>query len=284
MQIVAATDFSNRAQRAVRRAGLLAHDTSASLTLLHVVDDDRPPDLVALERREAERYLREQVTTIGELHGVEARVSVVQADPFDGILRASAETGADLVVMGTHRKQVLRDIFIGTTIERVIREASCPVLMVNREVGVPYRTALAAVDMSAWSLNAVRTSIALGLPSGAGLTLIYAFEPLAKDKMVLAGLRQDTIADYVADERKRAHQEMVAFLSGNGLEAYRASTRIEEGAAIEVITRTVAETRPDVLVMGTKGRTWLARALLGSVTEAVLRSLDVDILAVPPRR
>ncbi|WP_262271421.1 universal stress protein [Microvirga yunnanensis] len=41
MHILAATDFSTRSQRAVRRAGLLARDCGAELTLVHVVDDDQ---------------------------------------------------------------------------------------------------------------------------------------------------------------------------------------------------------------------------------------------------
>lgn len=41
-RIVAATDFSSRSDRAVRRAGLLAREFDAQLTLLHVVDDDQP--------------------------------------------------------------------------------------------------------------------------------------------------------------------------------------------------------------------------------------------------
>jgi universal stress protein E len=61
MHILAATDFSTRSQRALRRAGLLARASRAELTLAHVVDDDQPPDLVALERREAERILGEQI-------------------------------------------------------------------------------------------------------------------------------------------------------------------------------------------------------------------------------
>lgn len=48
MNILAATDFSIRSQRAVRRAGLLARESDAELTLVYVVDDDRPSDLVAL--------------------------------------------------------------------------------------------------------------------------------------------------------------------------------------------------------------------------------------------
>ena len=72
MHILAATDFSTRSQRALRRAGLLARDSGAELTLVHVVDDDQPSDLVALERREAERILGEQIDAIPELQGLQS--------------------------------------------------------------------------------------------------------------------------------------------------------------------------------------------------------------------
>jgi universal stress protein E len=63
---------------------------------------------------------------------------------------------ADLIVMGAHRKELLRDIFVGTTIERVIRTGSHPVLMVNSEVEQSYSNVLAAVDMSEPSARAIR--------------------------------------------------------------------------------------------------------------------------------
>jgi universal stress protein E len=281
MHILAATDFSTRSQRALRRAGLLARDSDAYLTLMHVVDDDQPPDLVALERREAERILGEQIGAMAELRGLHPRALVVAGDPFDGILRAAESTGADLIVMGAHRKQLLRDILIGTTIERVIRTGPSPVLMVNREVDQPYRTALAAVHLSEPSVNAIRTGKALGLPGGAPLALVHAFLPLAKGQMFYAGLSQDTIDGYVADERLRATKELTAFLKANGIDDRGRSLHIEEGAPSEVISKTVEQLNPNVLIIGTHGRTGIAKALLGSVTEEALRSLDVDILAVP---
>jgi nucleotide-binding universal stress UspA family protein len=284
MHILAATDFSTRSQRAVRRAGLLARDGGAELTLVHVVDDDQPPDLVALETREAERILDEKIAAVAELRGLPARALVVPGDPFDGILRAAASTGADLVVMGSHRKQLLRDILVGTTIERVIRMGPHPVLMVNGEVERPYRTALAPVDLSEPSVNAIRTGMALGLPGGNRLALVHAFLPLAKGMMVYSGLDCDTIDGHVADERLRATRELIAFLQANGLNDHGRSIRVEEGSPFEVISKTVEQSRPDVLIIGTHGRSGIAKALLGSVTEEVLRSLDVDILAVPPLR
>jgi nucleotide-binding universal stress UspA family protein len=284
MHILAATDFSTRSQRALRRAGLLARDSGAELTLVHVVDDDQPPDLVTLERREAERILGEQIGAMAELRGLQPRALVVEGDPFDGILRAAASASADLVVMGAHRKQLLRDILVGTTIERVIRTGPFPVLMVNKAVEQPYRTALAPVDLSEPSVNAIRTGTALGLPGGARLALVHAFLPLGKGQMFYAGLSQDTIDGYVADERERATKELIAFLEANGLDDRGRSMHIEEGAPFEVISKAVEQLKPDVLIMGTHGRSGIAKALLGSVTEEVLRSLDVDILAAPPLR
>ncbi|EIM26808.1 universal stress protein [Microvirga lotononidis] len=267
----------------MRRAGLLARDIGAELTLLHVVDDDQPTDLVALETREAERILGEQIGAVAELRGLPSRALVIAGDPFDGILRAAASTEAGLIVMGAHRKQLLRDVFVGTTIERVIRAGPFPVLMLNGEVEQPYRTALAAIDLSEPSVLAMRTGIALGLPAGARLGLVHAFLPLAKGQMFYAGLSQDTINGYVADERIRATNELIAFLEANGLDDNgQPMCVVEEGTAFEVISKAVAQVEPDVLVMGTHGRSVLARMQLGSVTEEVLRSLD--ILAVPPVR
>ncbi|WP_201834724.1 universal stress protein [Microvirga zambiensis] len=284
MHILAATDFSTRSQAALRRAGLLARGNGAELTIVHVVDDDRPPDLVALVRREAERVLGGQIAAIAELRGLPARALVVEGDPFDGILRAAASTRTDLIVMGAPRKQLLSHILVGTTIERVIRTGPFPVLMVNGEVDQPYRTALAAVDMSDPSANAVRVGMALGLPAGTELTLVHAFEPLAKGKLIYAGLSQDTVDGYVAEERERATKDLIAFLDASGLDDRRRPMRIEEGAPFAVISTIVEQLTPDVLIMGTHGRTGIAKALLGSVAEEVLWSLTIDILAVPPLR
>ncbi|MND00419.1 hypothetical protein D3C83_190270 [compost metagenome] len=53
---------------------------------------------------------------------------------------------------------------------------------------------------------------------------------------------------------------------------------------MDVISRAVADVRADLLILGTRGRTGLLKALLGSVTEEAMRTLPVDILAAPPAR
>ena len=204
MKILAATDFSTRSQRALRRAGLLARDSSAELTLVHVVDDDQPSEILELERREAQRYLEEQMKSLVELQGLHCDSAVVAGDPFDGILKAAEAHSVDLIVMGAHRKQLLRDIFVGTTIERVIRIGPCPVLMVNAEVERSYKKVMAAVDMSEPSARAIRTARETGLIGDASLSLVHGFDAFAKGKMSNAGIGKDEIARYVAEERLRA--------------------------------------------------------------------------------
>src|SRR5690242_19326460 len=188
MQILAATDLSTRSHRAIRRAGLLAQANDAELTLVHVVDEDQPAELVEIETREVGRILDEQINIMPELRGVRCRRKVISGDPFAGILGTAESTKADLIVMGAHRKQLLRDIFVGTTVERVIRIGPYPVLMANDEVKWSYRTALAAVDMSEPSAHAIRTAQKLRLVDDAHFMIVHAFIPTGQGMMSYAGL------------------------------------------------------------------------------------------------
>ena len=281
MNIVVATDFSTRSNRALRQAGLLAQSGTAQLHLVHVVDEDQPADLLRVEEREAKRVLIEQIASMPELEGVRCNPMVVMGHPFDGILRVAGSVDPDLIVMGQHRKQLL-DIFVGTTIERVIRGGRYPVLMVNNETQRNYERVLAPVDMSEASINAIRVGIATGLMREDGAMILHASSPLGKARMITAGAHPASIREYVESENERAMDELTEFLVSNGLGSRSWSLRIEEGAPMQVITSATLRVVPDLLVMGTHNRTGLSRALIGSVTEEALRSLRVDILVVPP--
>jgi nucleotide-binding universal stress UspA family protein len=280
MKILAATDFSTRSNRALRQAALLAQSDDSLLFMVHVVDNDQPDDLVRMEQREAERILREQMGAMPEIRWTHARPMVIAGDPFDGILQAAAEIQPDLIVMGSHRKQLLRDIFIGTTVERVIRRGSVPVLMVNHEAQRRYERILAPTDMSDVSANALHAARSIGL-LGDGATLVHAFTALAKGKMSVAGVDRNSIADYIEGERRQVSNELAAFLIANDLQDSQWRLRVENGSPMEIISRAVTDIEPDLMVMGTHGRSRLIKALIGSTTEEALRSLNVDILVVP---
>lgn len=283
MQILAATDFSTRSNRALRQAGLLAQAQKDSrLHVVHVVDDDQPDDLVRIEKREAERLLGEQISSMPELQGTRSRALTITGDPFDGILKAANEVNADLIVMGSHRKQMLLEIFTGTTIERVARKGNFPVLMVNHEAQRKYTNVVASIDMSENSANALKVGLSTGLIGDAGATLLHAFPAPIKGKMYIAGADQASMDSYIEKERQQAMDELLRFLAANGMQDGRWFYRLEEGAPMEIIARAVSEMRPDLLVMGTHGRSAVSKVLMGSVTVEALRTLNVDILVVPP--
>jgi len=282
--LVAATDFSSRSHRALRRAGRVARQADAELTIVHVVEDDQPQAMIDLERREAERYLGEQIATLAELRGLRCRPVVTTGEASDGVLRTAADNAADLIVMGSHRKQLFRDIFVGTTIERVVRSGPTPVLMVNTSADHAYRKVIAAVDLSEPSAHAVAAARRLTLFDGAAVTVLHAFLPAAKAQMTLADAARADIDAYVAGERHRAEGALAVFLTQRSLSGDGWQHSVEEGNAVDVIARTATADATDLVVVGTHGRTPVVKALIGSVAEAVLRSLDVDILAVPPPR
>lgn len=280
-RILVATDFSVRSHRAVRRAGLLARKAGAELTLLHVVDEDQPAHLVALEQTEGRKILEEQIEAVAELRGLQCRALIATGVVHDAIIRTAGTVSADVIVMGTHRKQVLRDIFVGTTIERVIRTGNWPVLMVNADVGDPYANVLAAVDLSDASADAVRAARSLGFLDQVSLTVVHAFDAAAKPKMVLADVEEDRIGAYVEQERQRATTELQTFMTSLSIDNATWSPYVAEGEAMSVISRAVESIQPDLLIIGTHGRSAVAKLLLGSVAEQVLRVLTTDVLAVP---
>ena len=127
-RIMLATDFSERSDRALRRAVLLARSHGARLDLVHVVDDDRPQRIVQHEVEDARAMLRELARALERDDGVQTDIDIILSDPFAGIVTAAAERQPDLLVIGPHRRPILRDVFLGTTAERTIRPAAGPMV------------------------------------------------------------------------------------------------------------------------------------------------------------
>jgi nucleotide-binding universal stress UspA family protein len=148
--------------------------------------------------------------------------------------------------------------------------------MVNHEAQRRYENIVAPIDMSGASANALRAALSTGLIAERA-TLLHAFSGLAPGKIS----DQAGVDGYVASERRQVMDELAAFLVANDLQRAGWSIRVEQGGPMEIISRVVSAMRPDLLVMGTHGRSALVKTLIGSVTEEALRSLNVDILAVP---
>lgn len=283
LRLLAATDLSARSAPALRRTAHLSRQLSADFHILHVVDEDQPRDMVASACRMAEEELAREVGELEEVAGRPPTLLVQPGEPFQTIVDRAEELDASLVVLGAHRKLFLRDVFVGTTLERVIRTGSRPVLMVNGSPSGPYGRVLVATDMSPASANALQTAASLDLLAGVDVTLLHAFQVPAKASLIEAHLPAPEIDAHVGRQAAAARSSLIEFLSGLGLGEAGHTVRLEEGDPIERIVEAAERDRPDLVVIGTRGLTGLKRVLLGSVADALLRRLECDVLAVGPR-
>jgi universal stress protein E len=281
-KILCATDFSLRSELAIDRAAALSREFDADLTLLHVVDDDQPRPMVDRRSDEALTALTARATVIRSRSGITATVEIRRGTVSATIVEAARSLKIDLLVMGVHRRRLVSEVIIGTTLERVLRTGHGPVLMVNAVTLASYESVLLALDASDASARAVRTAKSLGLLEDEHISVVHAFEPIHKGMMGWAGVREETVKEYSVGWEREARDQLLRFLESIGLSDTVSNIVLEEGPPFVAIKKVVERLRPHLLVIGTRGHTGLKRVLLGSVAERVLLELECDVLAVPP--
>lgn len=135
-KILVPTDFSEPALKALRYAVGLASRLQAALTLLYVVEPAiYPAELgiaVNIEGDLMDRG-REQITKLAaqECGAITTDTEVLTGVADLKIVETAEERGVDMIVMGTHGHSGLAHVLLGSTAERVVRKAPCPVLTIR---------------------------------------------------------------------------------------------------------------------------------------------------------
>jgi nucleotide-binding universal stress UspA family protein len=139
--IVFPTDFSSGARAALDHVVSLAQDYSAKLILLHVVEDipiaewyiptafsvtDLLEDMQKSAWQEMHKWAGEVSSKVKDVEEI-----VVSGVPFVEIIRTAREKNADLIIIGTHGRTGIDHMLFGSTAEKVVRKAPCPVLTVR---------------------------------------------------------------------------------------------------------------------------------------------------------
>lgn len=281
--IMLATDFSERSDRALLRAKILAAQSGATLSIIHVVDDDQPPRIINLEKDLAESLLRELKASVMKAEGVECTSKVLLAAPHAGIVQAASQACPDLLIIGPHRRQALRDVFIGTTAERTIRSVECPVLMANAPPTGPYRCALLTTDFSEGARRAAQVFEKLELHQRIRVAMLHVFDVPAIHLALSHMMGTQERASIVTDERKIAARDLSAFAVSVGeMAADQVLCHAKRRPAQEILSAAQTE-GADLIVVGINGKSGLVRFFLGSVAEEVLRGANCDVLAVPAK-
>jgi nucleotide-binding universal stress UspA family protein len=137
-RILVPTDFSESARHALTYGLSFAREYQAELLLLHVVEvvpvgyaSDLFPGPMAAVFQEVSTYARAELAklaALGRERGLAVRELVLQGKPSAEIVRAARAEAVDIIVLGTHGKGMLDKALFGSTTERVVRSAPCPVL------------------------------------------------------------------------------------------------------------------------------------------------------------
>ena len=289
MRVFFATDGSASALNAQKLIASIPWPAGTEIQVLHVLQDALaslgitphpayPAPLEALrdslgaELSEAKRALS------GTGRNVETKATIGR--PASAIVDEARGASADLIVLGSHGRGAVESALIGSVAAEVVDHAPCPVLVARAD---RVTAIVLAHDGSAAAAQAEGILVAFSFLHGFPVRVVSAWNVapayLGSDATGGAFFSGDLYTQLLKDARAQAMtvaKEAAARLSQAGL---KASAEAVEASPAEGI---VASTGPtDLIVMGTRGRTGLARLLLGSVARAVLHRARSSVIFVP---
>ena len=258
------TDFSEPSEAALPFAIALARKYGAKVHALHVLLPEPytyvTPESVqyAIEGQE-EAAQSESQRVEARLTGVAHETSVVRATSiWPAAQQAIEESGADLIVLGTHGRTGAQKLLLGSVAEEVFRQSSVPVLTIGPWVrnaihgGGNFHRVLFATDFTPESHAAAPYAISMAHENEARLTLLHVIRKSAQHGRDRAS--ETSVA--------HAMHELLAVVPRDAGLEFRPETIVEYGEPSEKILTLANEQAADLIVLGVRG----ADAGLGAAT------------------
>jgi len=293
-RILLATDFSRWARRAEDYACALACSWRASLTVLSVAEfpPGLNPDYPVNQQYLADllKHASSQLVDFKgrmERRGIAITTRLATGIPSEEVITAARAEDSDLLVVGTKGKTGLAHVMLGSTAERVIRGAPCPVLTVRmepadieREEGALSRPVmleriLVPVDFSDCSLDALEYATVVAQQAKASLLLLHVLEPVSYGLDFTLG--HSRTREQVRETWTKRLEELAASLMVTQVPV---KSQLRGGHPADSILDSTHTQPCDLIVMGTHGRRGISHAFSGSVAEAVLRKALCPVLTV----
>lgn len=277
-KILCPTDFSIYSKHALQYAAILAEQHDADITLLHVDEFDVTTlgyfhlhdEIIQRYRDLKVRFIKEQLDALiadTVLRNVQIEKVILPGRAYKMIAEAAEQNNYDLIVMARRGTTNLSDHMVGSTAERVVRIARCPVLTIKGQsppAGFNIKTILCPTDYSQAANAALSYAISLAQHYGSKLYIHHiseldsAFDPDALRKK--------------APDLKQFGSEVkhidIEFVFDRDIEPNNSIIRFAEDREI------------DLIVMSTHGQKGLRRVFIGNNTAEVVRKAECPVLTV----
>ena len=282
-KILVASDLSDQAGVAIKRAIELGREHGSDVTIVHVVDEGLPQAEQSSLMTTSDHFIRQIVGSDPWAQQVKTSIEIVSGRPDIDIVERAELDEADLIVIGLHNRMLEENLTIqGTVAEQVMQATRIPVLIVKDAPRGPYRSALVGVDFSVFSRAAVIA--ARSIAPQANLHLVHAFEPIS-GMQHLAKIREPEIARRITKSWQSRLNKFIDYEMAElaGIGAKGAIDIVSSSGDPQEVLRSVAErVDAELIVMGSHGRTGLTRLILGSITTQILNDRLADVLVVRP--
>jgi nucleotide-binding universal stress UspA family protein len=279
--IVVGVDSSTAAAGAAAVGERIARLTSTRCQLIHAVRDAWAPLVAVSTDSQVVEMQRLQLAVarhqVNEVLG--SAVSDATRQNFDVLFGPAAvvlqqvirERRPGLVVLGGKHHSVLERWLGGSTSLHVVRTAEVPVLVT---AGAPtaFRRVLIAADLSKAAEPTIELAERFARLVGAELRLLSVFEPLPS----LSGVPSPDPTEYFALAQETLEQEIWPLVRAPGVEKI-----VRHGMVVDTVMREAADWGADLVVVGSHGKGWAQRVLLGSVTESLVNQLPTSLLVAP---
>lgn len=280
--IVVGVDESPEARHALALAWKIAEPAGAELVVVHAVPDlwlasgldDQPlvtPEVRDVLVRESRRYV-ERLVEEALPHTARPRVEFRTGPAALALAREVARHGAELVVIGGREHGALARGLGRSTAHYLVRTLDVPLLVARPRAGAMHRV-LVAVDVSSAAIPAIKIAERLARLLGARIRILHVVEPIRLLYMPLAVIDQQAFEQRARD----AFEQLLAPLAPVVPE----ERVVRTGPVAETIAAEAIAWDADLLVMGSHGKGWIDRMLLGSTTERLLTFLPAPVLVVP---
>ncbi|WP_272023979.1 universal stress protein [Olleya namhaensis] len=271
-KIIVPVDFSDHSNYALESAAILAKKYDAEILALHMLEISETiltKDEADLQS-EAVFFLKLAEKRFNEfleqdyLKGVNVTPIVKHFKVFSEVNDVAKEHGADLIVMGSHGSSGLKEIFIGSNTEKVVRHAEIPVIVVKtKPTTLSFDNVVFASDFSESTVTPYINATKLFKKLGSNLHLIYINTP--GDNFNSTSETEKIVANFL--------QKADGNLDKLSEVKYVSDYTVEKG-----VLNYANVSGADAIAVATHGRTGFTHFLSGSISEDIANHASLPVI------